>query len=110
MTKVQLPFALAAPLDEATMNQLPAVYEIYGILRINIEPGGKKANRGVRCHPIDSQGCRSRPGEGRRSLGKDHLKHRTGTTGKLYAFALGFRPAGSRHFCLDACNLIAAAK
>jgi len=42
MTKVQLPFALAAPLDEATMNQLPAVYEIYGILRINVEPGGQK--------------------------------------------------------------------
>ena len=42
MTKVQLPFALTAPLNEATLNQLPAVYEIYGILRINIEPGGEK--------------------------------------------------------------------
>ena len=24
------------------MNHLPAVYEIYGILRINVEPGGQK--------------------------------------------------------------------
>jgi hypothetical protein len=42
MTKVQLPFPLAAPLDEATMNRLANVYEIYGILRIKAEPGGQK--------------------------------------------------------------------
>jgi hypothetical protein len=42
MTKVQLPFSLAAPLDEATINRLANVYEIYGILRIKAEPGGQK--------------------------------------------------------------------
>jgi hypothetical protein len=41
MTKVQLPFSLAVPLDEATINRLGNVYEIYGILRINAEPGGQ---------------------------------------------------------------------
>ena len=38
MTKVQLPFSLAAPLDEAALNRLAEVYEIYGILRVNVEP------------------------------------------------------------------------
>ena len=42
MTKVQLPFSLAAPLDEATLNNLANVYEIYGILRVTAEPGGQK--------------------------------------------------------------------
>lgn len=42
MTKVQLPFALSAPLDEQSMNRLADVYKIYGILRINVEPGGQK--------------------------------------------------------------------
>jgi allophanate hydrolase subunit 1 len=42
MTKVQLPFTVAAALDEATMNRLAAAHEIYGILRISIEPGGQK--------------------------------------------------------------------
>jgi copper chaperone CopZ len=42
MTKVQLPFALAAPLDEAVMNRIANIYEVYGILRIGVEPGGQK--------------------------------------------------------------------
>lgn len=42
MTKVQLPFALAAPLDEAAMNGIANLYEVYGILRIDVEPGGQK--------------------------------------------------------------------
>ena len=42
MTKVQLPFALAAPLDEAAMNRIANIYEVYGILRIGVEPGGQK--------------------------------------------------------------------
>jgi hypothetical protein len=42
MTKVQLPFALTAPLDEAAMNRLAEVHEIYGILRINVEAEGQK--------------------------------------------------------------------
>jgi hypothetical protein len=41
MTKVQLPFTLTAPLDEATLNRLADVYEVYGILRINVEPGSQ---------------------------------------------------------------------
>jgi hypothetical protein len=40
MTKVQLPFSIAAPLDVATLHRLADVYEIYGILRISAEPGG----------------------------------------------------------------------
>jgi len=42
MTKLQLPFALSAPLDEAAMNRLADVYEIYGILRICAQPGDQK--------------------------------------------------------------------
>jgi hypothetical protein len=42
MTKVQLPFALAAPLDDAAMNRIAILYEVYGILRIGVEPGGQK--------------------------------------------------------------------
>ena len=42
MTRVELPFALTAPLDEAVMNRLDQVHEIYGVLRINVEPGGQK--------------------------------------------------------------------
>jgi len=42
MTKVQLPFALAAPLDEAVMDRLGNLYEVYGILRIGVEAGGQK--------------------------------------------------------------------
>ena len=41
MTKVQLPFSLTTPLDQATMHRLADVYEIYGILRINAEPGAQ---------------------------------------------------------------------
>jgi hypothetical protein len=42
MTRVQLPFALAGPLDEPTMQRIANVYEVYGILRISFEPGGQK--------------------------------------------------------------------
>jgi hypothetical protein len=42
MTKVQLPFTLNTPLDEAALSRLADVYEIYGILRINVEPGGQR--------------------------------------------------------------------
>jgi hypothetical protein len=42
MTKIQLPFALAAPLDDAAMNRIANLYEVYGILRIGVEPGGQK--------------------------------------------------------------------
>ena len=42
MTKIQLPFDLAAPLDEAVMNRIANLYEVYGILRIGVEPGGQK--------------------------------------------------------------------
>ncbi len=42
MTKVQLPFTLSAPLDGAGLNRIANLYEIYGILRINAEPGAWK--------------------------------------------------------------------
>jgi hypothetical protein len=42
MTKVQLPFTLAAPLDEQAMSRLAHVYSTYGILRIQAEPGSER--------------------------------------------------------------------
>ena len=42
MTKVQLPFTLAAPLDEAAMNRIGNLYEVYGILRIGVDSGGQR--------------------------------------------------------------------
>jgi len=42
MTKIQLPFTLSSPLDEELMNRLADVYHNYGILRIQVEPGGQK--------------------------------------------------------------------
>jgi allophanate hydrolase subunit 1 len=39
MTKVQLPFTLSVPLDGASLSRIADLYEIYGILRINAEPG-----------------------------------------------------------------------
>lgn len=41
MTKLQLPFTLSAPLDGAGLSRLAGLYEIYGILRINAEPGSR---------------------------------------------------------------------
>jgi hypothetical protein len=40
MTKIQLSFNLATPLDEQLMNRIADVYGTYGILRIRAEPGG----------------------------------------------------------------------
>ncbi len=42
MTKIQLPFSLSSPLDEELMNRLADVHHNYGILRIQVEPGGQK--------------------------------------------------------------------
>jgi hypothetical protein len=42
MTKVQLPFALSAPLNEQQIGRIADLYEIYGILRISVDPGGQK--------------------------------------------------------------------
>jgi len=42
MTKVQLPFALSAPLDEVAISRLAAVHSTYGILRIDAKPGSEK--------------------------------------------------------------------
>ena len=41
MTKVQLPFSVSVPLDEAAIDRLANVYEVYGILRIDAKPGGQ---------------------------------------------------------------------
>ena len=40
MTKIQLPFALAAPLDEKLMNCVEELYGTYGILRIDAGADG----------------------------------------------------------------------
>jgi hypothetical protein len=42
MTKVQLPFELAAALDEPAMIRLADVCSTYGILHIQAEPGSEK--------------------------------------------------------------------
>ena len=42
MTKVQQSFALTAPLDEACWNRIAEIYKIYGILRVVVEPDGRK--------------------------------------------------------------------
>ena len=42
MTRIQLPFALAGPLDEPTMQRVANIYKVYGILKIDFEPGGQK--------------------------------------------------------------------
>jgi hypothetical protein len=65
MTKVQLPFSLSAPLDEATMNHLANVYEIYGILRVTAEPGGQKLTveyDATRLTPNDVEAVQARAG------------------------------------------------
>jgi hypothetical protein len=40
MTKIQLPFALAAPLDEKLMNCVGKLFGTYGILRVDAVAGG----------------------------------------------------------------------
>ena len=40
MTKIQLPFALAAPLGQTQLNGISELYGTYGILRIGVDPGG----------------------------------------------------------------------
>jgi hypothetical protein len=65
MTKVQLPFALSAPLDEASMNRLGAVHEIYGILRIFAQPGEQKLTveyDATRFSPRDVEAALARAG------------------------------------------------
>ena len=42
MTRVQLPFALASPLDELMMSRLAHVYSTYGILHVQAETGSEK--------------------------------------------------------------------
>ena len=65
MTKVQLPFALAAPLDEATMNRIGNLYEVYGILRIGVDPGGQRVTveyDATRLSPKDVEAVLARAG------------------------------------------------
>ena len=40
MTKIQLSFALATPLDEEQMKRVGELYGTYGILRMDVDPGG----------------------------------------------------------------------
>ena len=65
MTKVQLPFALSAPLDDMSLNRLAAVYEIYGILRICAQPGEQKLTveyDATRFSPQDVEAALARAG------------------------------------------------
>jgi hypothetical protein len=65
MTKVQLPFALAAPLNEQTMSRLAAVYSIYGILRIHAEEGSERLTveyDATRFSPKDVEAALARAG------------------------------------------------
>jgi len=41
MTRIQLSFALSAPLDEQLMNRIRDVYGTYGILKIQAASGGR---------------------------------------------------------------------
>ena len=41
MTKIQLPFALATPVDEELVKRAGNLYGTYGILRIDVDPGGR---------------------------------------------------------------------
>lgn len=38
MTKIQLPFALSAPLDDRLMSRIGDLYGTYGILRVSPDP------------------------------------------------------------------------
>jgi hypothetical protein len=65
MTKIQLPFTLAAPLDEAVMDRIANIYEVYGILRIGVEPGGNKLTveyDATRLSPKDVESLLARAG------------------------------------------------
>ena len=65
MTKVQLPIALEAPLDEAVMKRIADIYEVYGILRISVEPGGQKLTveyDATRLSPKDVEGVLAKAG------------------------------------------------
>jgi allophanate hydrolase subunit 1 len=65
MTKVELPFDLSAPLDEKSMNRIAEVYRLYGILRINVEPGARKLTveyDATRFTPEDVQSALARAG------------------------------------------------
>jgi hypothetical protein len=65
MTKVQLSFTLAAAMDEATLNRLAEAHEIYGILRITVEPGGEKLTveyDATRLSPKDVEAVLARAG------------------------------------------------
>jgi len=42
MTKVQLPFALSAPLNEQQIGRIADLYGTYGILRVSVDPGGQR--------------------------------------------------------------------
>jgi hypothetical protein len=41
MTKVQLPFALSAPLNEQQIGRITDLYGNYGILRVSVDPDGR---------------------------------------------------------------------
>ena len=65
MTKVQLPFALSTPLDDASLTRLADVYEIYGILRIWAQTGEQKLTveyDATRFSPRDVEAALARAG------------------------------------------------
>jgi hypothetical protein len=42
MTKVQLPFALAAPLDEQAMSRIAGILSTYGIIHVQAKLGSEE--------------------------------------------------------------------
>jgi len=112
MTKVQLPFALSAPLNEQQIGRIADLYEIYGILRISVDPGGQKLvveYDATRFSPEDVEAALALGGFSAGKTGDLEIKNRRGRWHR--AFALCYRPAGSRHFiCCRTCNYVATRK
>lgn len=65
MTKIQLSFPLATPLDEKHMNRIADLHGTYGILKIHAEPGGQGLNveyDATRFGPRDVEAALARAG------------------------------------------------
>jgi len=65
MTKVQLPFALSAPLNENQLGRIADLYGNYGILRVSIGPDGLKLlveYDATRFNPEDVEAALARAG------------------------------------------------
>ena len=65
MTKIQLAYSLSAPLGDTQIGRIPDLYGTYGILRIQLDPGGQSLNvefDATRFSPKDVEAALSRAG------------------------------------------------